>query len=205
MEQERINNLVSWIRQNYRYSEVQLKEAALKGGSTEEEFNKALDVIKQQVSQMKYKGVFRRFLASFVDFFVFGLIFYLFWNFLGGEYRGGCHSFFSIGSGITINQEKSFYGLCGFSAQLYFITLSLYFIILEWKLGGTLGKLITGIRVRMINGGPIGFKESLVRNVLRFVDFLPFFYLLGAILIWTSKSKQRLGDRLAKTVVVSKK
>jgi len=38
--------------------------------------------------------------------------------------------------------------------------------------------------------------------VLRVVDGI-MFYLVGAIIIWTSMDKQRLGDRVAKTIVVS--
>ncbi|HSN19544.1 MAG TPA: hypothetical protein VLS49_02630, partial [Usitatibacter sp.] len=42
----------------------------------------------------------------------------------------------------------------------------------------------------------------IARNVLRIVDgFL--FYLVGAIAIWASKHRQRLGDMAAKTIVVS--
>jgi hypothetical protein len=37
---------------------------------------------------------------------------------------------------------------------------------------------------------------------MRLIDFLPFAYLLGAVLVITSPKKQRLGDRIGKTVVV---
>lgn len=205
MKQEKIGNLVEWIKQNYQYSEQQLKEAALKGGATEEEFIAALNLVKQQTSQLNYKGVGLRFLAFIIDSVVFGILLFVFWKLLGGKYIGGCHSGFYIGSTISINQKTTFYGLCGFPAQLYFEVIFLYYVLLEWKLGGTIGKLATGIRVAKTNGKPLDLKASLIRNVLRIIDFLPFFYLIGAILVWTSKSKQRLGDRLAKTVVISKK
>ncbi len=42
-----------------------------------------------------------------------------------------------------------------------------------------------------------------MRNVLRIIDGLPLFYLASAILIWTSEKKQRLGDRVADTIVVT--
>jgi uncharacterized RDD family membrane protein YckC len=38
--------------------------------------------------------------------------------------------------------------------------------------------------------------------VLRIVDALPVAYLVGAIFVWTSDKRQRLGDRVAHTVVV---
>jgi uncharacterized RDD family membrane protein YckC len=57
--------------------------------------------------------------------------------------------------------------------------------------------------VREADGKPIDYSEAAVRTVLRIIDGL-FDYLLGAIFIWTSDQNQRLGDRAAHTVVVSK-
>jgi uncharacterized RDD family membrane protein YckC len=62
--------------------------------------------------------------------------------------------------------------------------------------------MLLGIRVATVDGSRISWGASIIRNILRIIDALPFFYLLGAILIWTSPQKQRLGDRVAKTVVV---
>jgi uncharacterized RDD family membrane protein YckC len=58
--------------------------------------------------------------------------------------------------------------------------------------------------VSTLDGSQIGFTASLVRNLLRIVDAIPFFipYLVGAIIIWSTKLNQRLGDQAAKTVVV---
>jgi uncharacterized RDD family membrane protein YckC len=44
-------------------------------------------------------------------------------------------------------------------------------------------------------------QAALIRNILRIVDGL-FVYLVGAILVWKSDKRQRLGDRVAHTVVV---
>jgi len=78
-----------------------------------------------------------------------------------------------------------------------------YFIVLEATIGATLGKLAVGIRVRMADGAPLTWGASVVRNLLRIIDGL-FFYLVGAILVWNSDRRQRLGDRVADSVVVSK-
>ena len=66
----------------------------------------------------------------------------------------------------------------------YMLLFLLYFIVLE----GTFGAC--------------GIGPAVIRNVLRIVDALPFFYIIGLILISRSDKKQRLGDSLAKTVVV---
>jgi uncharacterized RDD family membrane protein YckC len=55
----------------------------------------------------------------------------------------------------------------------------------------------------MEDGSKLTPSAALVRNVLRFVDVLPFAYIVGAVIIWSGGPKrQRLGDRVAKTVVV---
>ncbi len=72
---------------------------------------------------------------------------------------------------------------------------------MEATQGATLGKMALGLRVVRVDGAPISWSESVIRNLLRIVDCLVF-YILGAILIWTSPLKQRLGDKVAHTVVV---
>lgn len=75
-----------------------------------------------------------------------------------------------------------------------------YMVYAEGTWGASLGKRATGIRVVKIDGTPMDMQASLIRNVLR-VDGL-FFYLVAAIFVWTSPTRQRLGDRVANTVVV---
>src|SRR5687768_2551914 len=77
-----------------------------------------------------------------------------------------------------------------------------YYIVLEAQFGATLGKRIVGLRVvKAESGSPIDWQASVVRNLLRLVDGF-FFYLVGAIVVWTSDKKQRLGDKVAATVIV---
>ena len=80
-----------------------------------------------------------------------------------------------------------------------------YFVGLEFWRGATLGKLLFGLRVQSDAGGRITLGQALLRNLLRVIDSIPYAipYLLGAIFIWTSKEKKRIGDRSARTVVVS--
>jgi uncharacterized RDD family membrane protein YckC len=68
--------------------------------------------------------------------------------------------------------------------------------------GRTPGKMATGLRVLRRNGRPVDFVTSAVRNILRLVDFLPVFYVLGAVMIVVSRLHQRLGDLAAGTIVV---
>ncbi|MCK9565000.1 MAG: RDD family protein [Methanothrix sp.] len=84
---------------------------------------------------------------------------------------------------------------------LYFVIYIGYFTLLEGSKGQTIGKMVTKIKVIGEDGKPIDMNQALIRNILRIIDGL-FAYLIGAILIWRSDKKQRLGDNIAKTIVV---
>lgn len=76
-----------------------------------------------------------------------------------------------------------------------------YFLIMEGIWGQTVGKKVLGIVVVKDDGTPITMGESFIRNVLRFVDgFLS--YLVGFLAMTVSDKNQRIGDRMAGTVVV---
>ncbi len=78
-----------------------------------------------------------------------------------------------------------------------------YFIIFEtiWH-GQSPGKRIAGIRVIKRGGQPLEFRDVLLRNLLRLVDNLPAYYVVGLVAFFATKSQQRLGDLVADTVVV---
>jgi uncharacterized RDD family membrane protein YckC len=88
------------------------------------------------------------------------------------------------------------------SAVLYFVISVGYGIVLEWRWRGqTLGKRLFGLSVIDVHGLRLQFSQIALRNLLRPVDGLPVFYLIGgAVAIWT-RSGQRLGDLVANTVV----
>jgi len=84
---------------------------------------------------------------------------------------------------------------------LFAIVLA-YFFLFEWLFAASLGKHLLKLRVVGItDGDPCSAKAALVRNVLRLIDWLPAFYLVGLSLIVKSRSRQRLGDRVANTIV----
>jgi uncharacterized RDD family membrane protein YckC len=68
--------------------------------------------------------------------------------------------------------------------------------------GMTPGKHYCKIKVINEDGTPVGLRASLVRNLLRTVDFLPLLYVTGVIACISSATFQRLGDMAAGTVVV---
>jgi uncharacterized RDD family membrane protein YckC len=78
-----------------------------------------------------------------------------------------------------------------------------YFVAFEVFNGGrTPGKSVFSIQVVGIDGEPVGFGPSVVRNLLRLVDLFPALPILGAISILASDRNQRLGDLAARTIVI---
>ena len=139
----------------------------------------------EMVSGKNYVGLGLRFVALIVDGIIFGILGYLLAAVTGGTSATG-------------------FQLEGGPAFLYFLLILLYYVLMEAFMGGTVGKLALGMRVELEDGSAITIWASIIRNLLRVVDFLPFAYILGMIMISTSPLKQRLGDRVAKTVVVKK-
>lgn len=77
----------------------------------------------------------------------------------------------------------------------------LYFSYFESTSGQTPGKRAMGIKVTKEDGSKASFGDALVRTILRIIDGI-FIYILGLIIILVTEKKQRLGDILARTVVV---
>jgi uncharacterized RDD family membrane protein YckC len=79
-----------------------------------------------------------------------------------------------------------------------------YYVVFEtlWS-GRTPGKRALGLRVVREAGYPIGFNDSVLRNLLRAADFLPFAYGLGLIVCAADPRFRRLGDLAAGTMVVA--
>jgi uncharacterized RDD family membrane protein YckC len=84
----------------------------------------------------------------------------------------------------------------------YFVLSVVYAILLEWRWRGqTIGKRLFGLRVIDVHGLRLGLPQIVLRNLLRFVDMLPAFYLVGGLAAVFSRNSQRLGDMAANTIV----
>lgn len=84
-----------------------------------------------------------------------------------------------------------------------FVVTSGYFLIFEiaWN-GQTPGKRALGVRVIRESGYPLRPVDSVIRNVVRIADWIPFFYGLGVLVMLVNKRSKRLGDFAAGTIVV---
>jgi uncharacterized RDD family membrane protein YckC len=85
---------------------------------------------------------------------------------------------------------------------LYFAVSMAYGIVFEWRWRGqTIGKRLLRLRVIDAGGLRLQFPQIALRNLLRAIDVLPVFYLVGGIACLASRRGQRLGDLAANTVV----
>jgi hypothetical protein len=108
-----------------------------------------------------------------------------------------CSSTFQL---VSVFSES--YGIA-LQVMLSFIISMGYGICLEWFWRGqTLGKRLLRLRVVDEQGLRLRGSQIVLRNLLRAVDGLPLFYLVGGMASAISLKGQRLGDLAASTVVV---
>lgn len=77
-----------------------------------------------------------------------------------------------------------------------------YALLMEALTTRTVGKVLTGTRVRNEDGQPPALWQRLLRNVVRLAELIPPFWAPLFILFLLSRGRQRLGDLFAKTIVV---
>lgn len=96
-------------------------------------------------------------------------------------------------------------------ALLYLPVLLLYFTIAEGWWHATPGKAILDLEVQRMDGDPPTPFDSFIRNVFRFLWFLPpigpfwagpLFVVADGVLIWRGELDQRIGDLGGRTIVV---
>jgi uncharacterized RDD family membrane protein YckC len=93
----------------------------------------------------------------------------------------------------TMNYDDHLWGIGDPICTVSLVIVFVYFVFMEAYVGWTAGKRISRMRVLDIAGDRIGLSKSLIRNLLRLVDGLPAFNILGFVLIITSPGGQKLG------------
>ncbi|WP_295879452.1 RDD family protein [uncultured Thiohalocapsa sp.] len=97
-------------------------------------------------------------------------------------------------------------GLAGIGTGLLLLALFLlewlYPVFFELHRGATPGKRAMGLLVVHADGTPVAPSASLLRNLLRGVDFLPVLYGVGLVACLVDRDFRRLGDLAAGTLVI---
>lgn len=99
----------------------------------------------------------------------------------------------------------AFLGDLGMGILFIFLFLAEWFYPVFFEVlrrGATPGKAAMGLTVVNDDGTPLTWTPSIIRNLMRFADFLPFFYMFGLISMVLTRDFKRLGDLVAGTVVV---
>jgi uncharacterized RDD family membrane protein YckC len=127
-----------------------------------------------------------RILSGFIDFLSFWIM-----GFIMGMFFGKLEQTVT-GIGVSIS---------GTSAFILFLLWFPLIPISEGLTGQTLGKRICNIKVIRLNSAPTNILLSLLRHFFDVIDLIIF---IGIILIATTKKRQRIGDLVTGTYVVSK-
>lgn len=144
-------------------------------------------------------GIGSRFLAALVDSLII-LILQL-------AVQVSLYALLNAFAGLSLDSElqtltwaAAIFGLVGFALLWgYYI-----FFELAWN-GQSPGKRWVGLRVIRAEGTPITLSESIIRNLVRLVDFLPVAYGVGVVTMFIDARSRRLGDLAAGTLVVRDK
>jgi uncharacterized RDD family membrane protein YckC len=148
------------------------------------------------VLPVKGEGVVYRWGSVILDEIIIGLV-YLVVILLVSLVGGGLASL----NQLDTDDFMSIYGSTVTILLLLFpVIWFLYFFIFEGTFGATPGKAVSHLRVIKIDGGRISWGQAAVRALLSLFEY----NLIGAIAIWSTKYKQRIGDLLARTLVVHK-
>lgn len=106
---------------------------------------------------------------------------------------------------IALGIALLFAGKTGISVWLLVSFLLEWFYPVAFEIfrgGQTPGKRAFGLAVVNDNLTPVSWGASIMRNLLRFADFLPFGYCAGMLSMTLSGCFQRLGDYAAGTIVI---
>jgi uncharacterized RDD family membrane protein YckC len=151
-----------------------------------------IDTPENVVFGYEVVGIGSRFLAALIDTTIIGLLLLATNAILILVFVGGFNDLSSASSFVlAVLSLLSFAFFWG-----YYI-----FFEMTWN-GSSPGKRQVGIRVIRADGTPITLAESVIRNLVRLVDFLPGAYGLGLVTMFIDSKARRLGDLAANTLVV---
>lgn len=132
-----------------------------------------------------------RIAAALVDIAIIGVVYVL--AILAGEL---------VPEG-DINEADVFLPRLAIAVGLLTLTF-LYFFVPEFRTGQTIGKRLLGLRVVRADGSARTKWSIAWRTVFRVIDY-QFMGLVGLIFIIATPERQRIGDAMARTIVVSER
>lgn len=142
-----------------------------------EEFEKENN---QQLAKIRY-----RICAFLIDFFIYWLIAMIMGIFFGEP-----------------TEREIGFSLNGLPALFMFFVGFCMWPLAEGLFGMTIGKGFLNLKVVTDDNEDIGIGKGFIRFFFGFIDYI---FLIGIIIAATNKQKKRIGDLVAKTIVVKSK
>ncbi|MGB8644956.1 MAG: RDD family protein [Anaerolineae bacterium] len=140
-------------------------------------------------------GLGSRFVAAFIDNLILGILYTI---------LGIAFTLLSFTSVLTRLPSDLTSILPALVLLVMFLLWFGYYIVFEIFMGGqSPGKRLLNLRVIKENGYPLGVVDCIIRNLVRVVDFIPFGYGVGVIVMFLNDRSKRLGDFAAGTLVVN--
>jgi uncharacterized RDD family membrane protein YckC len=149
-----------------------------------------IDTPENVVFDYQVAGIGSRFIAALIDTLILSITLFVF----------NCGAVLLAGLAFDSGLDSWVVALYGL---LIFASIWGYYIFFEmvWN-GQSPGKRRAGLRVVRTDGTPITLVDSLIRNLVRIIDFLPLYYAVGTVTMFLNSQARRLGDYAAGTLVV---
>ncbi|HEY0067225.1 MAG TPA: RDD family protein [Flavisolibacter sp.] len=149
-----------------------------------------MDILSDALPQPELARKRIRVAAFLVDLIIFWLIAFLVGRLLGEQD--------TIYTETTDTSATLRFRLTGVPALIMLVVWFLQFPLVEGVTGQTMGKKLFGLRVEKKDLTPMSVGASFVRHILMPIDM----FLIGLIVASTNKDRQRIGDLVAKTIVI---
>lgn len=147
------------------------------------------DLLAKPVPASKTK----RWLASAIDYFIYVVLFSIIT--------------FAFGDVVIDEDHDRVHQLTGVAGFL--VVVLPWFLLLPgiefYNKGQTIGKAIFRIRTVEEDGSSLTLGKAVVRHLFDLIDYIPFLGITGIVVASNTKNKQRVGDLVAKTIVVEAK
>ncbi len=138
--------------------------------------------------EVKLSTVAKRYAAAFIDYAIFIVLIFPVGAIFGEKY-------------ITDEGGIGFH-LTGFCIPIIMLLWFLIMPLAEGFTGQTIGKYLLKIKVVSVATLQKSLGRSIVRRLFDFVDYFPFFGIVGSLVASNNENKKRVGDFVANTIVI---
>jgi uncharacterized RDD family membrane protein YckC len=150
-----------------------------------------IDTPEQIALHYDIAGIGSRFCAAIIDFIILTLIMV-----------AGMFVISNLGLVNIFNQKFNNWLIALLNMIIFALSWGYYTFFEFISNGQSPGKRLLKIRVITEGGSSVSFAASVIRNLVRIVDFLPVLYGVGMIVMMLDTKWRRLGDIAAGTLVI---